>query len=69
MAAGSGGRALNISNLSAALPFPFAAHPVVAGDTALDHFVPPLIARYNESCEVATAEAKRAEGNHNDKLR
>jgi hypothetical protein len=29
-------------------PFPFAGLPVVAGDTALDHFVPPLITRHDE---------------------
>jgi hypothetical protein len=49
-------------------PFPFAGLPVVAGDTALNHFVPPLITRHDEGREVAAAEAKRAERNHNENL-
>ena len=40
-------------------PFPFAGRPVVVSDAALDHFVPPVIARYHEGGEVAAAEAKR----------
>jgi hypothetical protein len=42
--------------------------PVVAGDAALDHFVTPPIARHDERGEIAAAEAKRAERNHNDDL-
>src|SRR6266571_1949888 len=49
-------------------PFPFAGLPVVAGNTALDHFVTPLIARHDDGSEVAAAEAKRAERHHNDDL-
>jgi hypothetical protein len=49
-------------------PFPFAGLPVVAGNTALDHLVPPLIARHDEGSEVAAAEAKRGERHHNDDL-
>jgi hypothetical protein len=49
-------------------PFPFAGLPVVAGQTALDHFVAPLIARHDEGSDIAAAEAKRAERNHNDDL-
>ena len=49
-------------------PFPFAGLPVVASDTALDHFVAPLIARHDEGSEVAAAEAKGAESHHNENL-
>jgi hypothetical protein len=41
-------------------PFPFAGLPVVAGDTALDHFVTPLVACRDKGGEVAAAEAKSA---------
>jgi dienelactone hydrolase len=47
-------------------PFPFAGLPVVAGDTAFDHFVAPPIARHDEGGEVAAAEAKGAEGQNNE---
>ena len=49
-------------------PFPFAGLFVVASDTALDHFVAEPVARHDEGDEVAAAEAKRAERNHNAKL-
>jgi hypothetical protein len=49
-------------------PFPFAGLPVIAGDTALDHFIAPLIARHNERGEIATAKAKRAKSYHDDDL-
>src|SRR5262249_29049382 len=47
-------------------PFPFAGVPIVAGGAALDHFVPPLIARHDEGSEVAAAEKERAERDHNE---
>src|SRR4029077_11421117 len=49
-------------------PFPFAGLPVVTGDTALDHFVAPPIAGHDEGSEIAAAEAKGAERNHNAEL-
>jgi hypothetical protein len=49
-------------------PIPFASHPVVASHTALDHFVPPVIARDDEGREIAAAEAKGGEGAHYDNL-
>jgi hypothetical protein len=49
-------------------PFPFASHPVETGDVALDHFVPPLIARYDEGGEIADAKAKGAERHQNESL-
>src|SRR4029077_19074277 len=49
-------------------PFPFAGLPVVAGDTALDHFIAPLIARHDERGEVAAAKAKPAKSDHDDDL-
>ncbi len=42
--------------------------PIVPGDAALDHFVPPVIARQDEGGEIAAAEAKRAERDHNENL-
>ena len=50
------------------LPFPDAGLPVVAGDTALDHFVAPMVACDDEAGEVAAAEAKCPERNHNENL-
>jgi hypothetical protein len=49
-------------------PFPTAGLPVVAGDTALDHFVAPLVARHDEGSEIAAAEAERAERHYNKEL-
>ena len=49
-------------------PFPFAGLPVVVSETPLNHFVPPLIARYDEGRQVAAAEAKRAERYYNEDL-
>ena len=41
---------------------------MVVGDATLNHFVAPLIARYDEGGEVAAAEAKRAEPRHDNEL-
>jgi hypothetical protein len=49
-------------------PFPFASLPVVAGDTALDHFFAPAVACDDEAREVSAAEANRAERNRNENL-
>jgi hypothetical protein len=49
-------------------PFPLARLPVVAGDAALNHFIAPLIARYDESSETAAPEAKRTERRHKAEL-
>jgi hypothetical protein len=49
-------------------PFPSASLPVVAGDTALDHFVAPAVACDDEAREVSAAEANRAERNRNENL-
>jgi hypothetical protein len=49
-------------------PFPFAGLRVVAGSTALDHFVAPILVRHDEGGEVAAAKAKRAERHHDDEL-
>ena len=49
-------------------PFPFAGVPVVAGETALDHFVAPAVARDDGGCQVPDAKAKRAKRHHNDDL-
>jgi hypothetical protein len=50
-------------------PLPFASLPVVASGAALDHLVAPLIARHDEGSKIATAEANRAERDHDDDLR
>ena len=49
-------------------PFPFAGLPVVAGDTALDHFVAIFVARHDKRSEIAEAKAKRAKRDHDDEL-
>jgi hypothetical protein len=49
-------------------PFPFAGLPVVAGDTALDHFVAPFVAYHDERGEITAAKAKRAKSYHDDEL-
>jgi hypothetical protein len=36
-------------------PFPFAGLPVVAGNATLNHLVAPVVAREDESRQVATA--------------
>jgi hypothetical protein len=50
------------------MEFPFAGLPVVAGDSALDHFVAEAVARNEEGDAVAAAKAKRAERRHDDEL-
>jgi hypothetical protein len=67
-AAGSGVHGHSIPRFRRLSPFPFAGLPVVAGDTALDHFVAPLVACDDEGGEVAAAEAKSAESDHDDEL-
>jgi hypothetical protein len=49
-------------------PFPLTGMPVVASHAALNHFVAPPIARYDEGDEIAAAEAKGAEHNNNAEL-
>ena|SRR6516164_10358874 len=49
-------------------PFPLASQLVVVGNTALDHFAAPLIARHDEGSEAAAAEAKPAESHHDNEL-
>ena len=49
-------------------PFPFPGRPVVAGDTALDHFVAPPIACHDERGETAAAKTENAKGYHDDEL-
>ena len=49
-------------------PFPLAGLPVVAGDSALDHFVAPAVACNNEGDQITTAEAKRSEAGHDHEL-
>ena len=50
-------------------PIPFASQTVVTSHTALDHLVPPAIARDDEGREIAAAEAKRGERQRNENLR
>ena len=49
-------------------PFPFAGPLVVVGKTALDHIAAPVLARHDESGQVAAAEANRAERRHKAEL-
>jgi hypothetical protein len=49
-------------------PFPFAGPRVVAGDTALNHFIAPFVARHDERGENTAAKAKRAERHEDDEL-
>jgi hypothetical protein len=49
-------------------PFPFAGLRIVAGDTALDHFIAPFVARHDERGENTAAKAKRAERYEDDEL-
>jgi hypothetical protein len=49
-------------------PIPFASQTVVTSHTALDHLVPPAIARDDEGREIAAAEAKGGERHHNETL-
>ena len=46
----------------------FPSRPVVAGDTALDHFVAPPIACHDERGETAAAKTESAKGYHDDEL-
>jgi len=49
-------------------PFPFAGLPVVAGHTALDHFVAPAVSLNNKRDAVAAAKADGPEHHHNADL-
>jgi hypothetical protein len=49
-------------------PFPFAGLLIVAGDTALNHFVTPFVARHDKCSENTATKAKRAERHDDDEL-